>query len=678
MAMLLTTTAKINALKEFMKEGDYDSALEIAEKIRPEKVGSVRDLMTVANAFLKKGRYEDAKDVYIEMHNHASTHKVLVGLIELCLKTNSPEEAEVYIREFRKQEPDNPERLIYRYRVDVMLGKGPEYQIRSLSKLKDEDYSDVWGLELAKAYYRMGDFEKCAQECKDVLLWFAGSDSANKAHVLLNACAERGVKISMPVTKPKEEESYEDEEPAANVPVIENKTIKEAATKEAPKEEVSEEETTEEEGFFDLSAAIGEVVSETIAEDAEQKEQEEAGFAEAAESKRAFADDAGADSSEEAAEDESTDEIEAEQAEEKAENLTDETASGEDFYDEADLEAVEDIKFSFAEETADSETEDKAAEADGDKVIEVEETETGEAVTAAIEEAVKEAAEEAIADDAEAATEAAAEEPETDTPAEDVTVDIDIIALAVKKAKEADDDDDDIVLQDYYSEEQIKEAEWEETVAAAEKKSKNAAAEASKAFYIPPLKYNKPDDLQPAAKREYAPAKKEDGIPTIGGAAEAAASEAEPAKEKAKETADSIFSDAFFYDDDFTEKAKASRSSEEEFLKSVSASVDNILSVDAEEEDGQMSFFADFAPAETETSAGDAKDDETDFSDVTDSIADSVKEDIEKGATEQAASTQTAPTKRFTEDFTAQALDAALRDDDEAIEKALYGLLSEK
>ena len=674
MAMLLTTTAKINALKEFMKEGDYDSALEIAEKIRPEKVGSVRDLMTVANAFLKKGRYEDAKDVYIEMHNHASTHKVLVGLIELCLKTNSPEEAEVYIREFRKQEPDNPERLIYRYRVDVMLGKGPEYQIRSLSKLKDEDYSDVWGLELAKAYYRMGDFEKCAQECKDVLLWFAGSDSANKAHVLLNACAERGVKISMPVTKPKEEESYEDEEPAANVPVIENKTIKEAATEEAPKEEASEEETTEEEGFFDLSAAIGEVVSETIAEDAEQKEQEEA-----AESKGAFADDAGADSSEETTEDESTDEIEAEQTEEKAENLTEENASGDDFYDEADLEAVEDIKFSFAEETAeDSEAEDKVAEAADDKAIEAEETEAGEVVTAAIEEAVKEAAEEAIADDSKAETEAAAEETETDMPAEDVTVDIDIIALAVKKAKEADDDDDDIVLQDYYSEEQIKEAEWEETVAAAEKKSKNAAAEASKAFYIPPLKYNKPDDLQPSAKREYAPAKKEDGIPTIGGTAEAAASEAEPAKAKAKETADNIFSDAFFYDDDFTEKAKTSRSSEEEFLKSVSASVDNILSVDAEEEDGQMSFFADFAPAETEASAGDAKDDETDFSDVTDSIADSVKEDIEKGATEQAASTQTAPTKRFTEDFTAQALDAALRDDDEAIEKALYGLLSEK
>ena len=196
--MLLTTTSKINAIKEYMKSGDYDAAVRIAEKVNPEKITSVRDLMTLSNAFLKKRRYEDAKSIYVEMHNHAQTHKVLVGLIELCLKTNSPEEAEVYIREFRKLEPENPERLIYRYRVDAMLGKGPEYLVKSLKKLKDEDYTDVWGLELAKAYYKMGDYEKSAQECKDILLWFAGTDSAAKAHILLGACAEKASALPFP------------------------------------------------------------------------------------------------------------------------------------------------------------------------------------------------------------------------------------------------------------------------------------------------------------------------------------------------------------------------------------------------------------------------------------------------------------------------------------------------
>ena len=262
--MLLTTTSKINAIKEYMKAGDYDSAVQVAEKVNPEKVSSVRDLMTMANAFLKKRRYEDAKEVYVEMHNHASTHKVLVGLIELCLKTNSPEEAETYIREFRKLEPDNPERLIYRYRVDAMLGKGPEYLVKSLSKLKEEDYSDVWGLELAKAYFKMEDYQKCAQECKDVLLWFAGTESAAKAHVLLGACAEKGVTVKMPEIKPTEEDSFDDEE-APDVPVIADTT----ARAEEPAA-VSAPETKEDDGFFDLSAAIGETVSEAIAEDREK------------------------------------------------------------------------------------------------------------------------------------------------------------------------------------------------------------------------------------------------------------------------------------------------------------------------------------------------------------------------------------------------------------------------
>ncbi|MBO4325201.1 MAG: hypothetical protein J5845_07395 [Lachnospiraceae bacterium] len=650
-----------------MKEGDYDSAVEIAEKIRPEKVGSVRDLTSIANAFLKKQRYEDAKDIYIEMHNHAQTHKVLVGLIELCLKTNSPEEAEIYIREFRKQEPDNPERLIYRYRVDVMLGKGPEYLVKSLSKLKDEDYSETWGLELAKAYYKMEEYSKCAQECKDILLWFAGSEAASKAQVLLNACGEKGVKISMPAPKVKKAEPVP--EKAEEVPV---------------EEPLAEEEPSkqEDEGFFDLSAAIGEVVSETIAEDAKAEEATEDPDAQ-------FKPSA------------------AEAAEVK-----------EDAYDEADLEAVEEIKFNFSDieeeaaETADEavsstaevvetyadEIEDKAeaAEEAADDfaaelaesikaavVDESEEAVPGEDIIAGsqeseddtffeegtfFEEDEAEKVSEVPAAQAEETVEAAAEAVEeiAEEIPEDVTVDIDIIALAVKKAKEADDDDDDIVLTDYYSEEELKEAEWEKAVKAAEQKSRNSAVNTEKSFYIPPLKYNTPESILSGSEKTSGSAGSFDGIPTIS----VPGAKSEPAGtvyDRVPGPAESVVKKA----------EKAPVKSEEDFLKDVSASVDNILSVDAEEEDGQMSFFSKFDADDSVTLSGSRKDDETDdFADIAGSIADSVKEEIENGEKEPEVSA--APTKRFAEDFTAQALDAALRDDDEAIERALYGLLSEK
>ena len=163
--MFLTTTSKVNAVKKLIREKKYDEAVEIAEKIDPEKVNSVYDLSSIAEAYMKKGRLEEAKHLYLVMYERNKSHKVMTGLIELSLKLKEPKDAERFLREFRRMEPDNPERLVYRYRVDSMLGKDPEFLVKSLAKLKNEEYTDVWALELAKAYYKCNDREACAAEC---------------------------------------------------------------------------------------------------------------------------------------------------------------------------------------------------------------------------------------------------------------------------------------------------------------------------------------------------------------------------------------------------------------------------------------------------------------------------------------------------------------------------------
>ena len=186
--MLLTTTAKVNAVKKLVREKAYDEAVEIADRINPEKVASQYNLSVIADLYTKKGRYDDAKDIYLEMYNRNKTHKVMTGLIEICLKQKEPREAEQYLREFRRMEPENPERLVYRYRVDCMLGKDPEFLIKSLAKLKNEEYTDVWALELAKAYYKNNDRELCAKECHQIMKYFPDSEVSAKAKVLLDAC----------------------------------------------------------------------------------------------------------------------------------------------------------------------------------------------------------------------------------------------------------------------------------------------------------------------------------------------------------------------------------------------------------------------------------------------------------------------------------------------------------
>ncbi|MCR5531899.1 MAG: hypothetical protein K6F26_08635 [Lachnospiraceae bacterium] len=666
--MLLTTTSKINAIKEYMKAGDYDSAVQVAEKVNPEKVSSVRDLMTMANAFLKKRRYEDAKEVYVEMHNHASTHKVLVGLIELCLKTNSPEEAETYIREFRKLEPDNPERLIYRYRVDAMLGKGPEYLVKSLSKLKEEDYSDVWGLELAKAYFKMEDYQKCAQECKDVLLWFAGTESAAKAHVLLGACAENGVTVKMPEIKPTEDDYLDDEE-APDVPVIADTTAREEEAEPASAPAVEDDGS-----FFDLSAAIGETVSEAIAEDREKALSEE---------DAEDADEAAANAIEETEEEEAVEETAEEVADEAAEE-----AEAEEAEEEPDLEAVEDIKLpvaeevpedaveelSFAvaaeaEEAAEEETEEaeEAEEAESEEVddtfFEEEEAEEPEEVEEAddtfFEEEEAEEADEAV----EEAAEDEAEEAETEEePAGDVALgEFDIIALALQKAKSQEDDDDDVVIHDYFPEEEKRKSRssWdnEDAVPTLVTLPSSYRSEASK-----------PEDTffeEAEEVEDFAAEEVEDDAEAY--------EDVESDEEAVEETAETDEAEAEA-DEEESDEADDEETEEDTFEeKAAFAEVkadSQELVADNEEEDGQISFFSGLNDEDLKIAT------EDDFSEISGSIADAVKDEMENGRPE-ADDVSKAPTKVHT-DLAAAALDAVLREDDEAIEKALLGLLSDK
>ena len=790
--MLLTTTSKINAIKEYMKSGDYDAAVRIAEKVNPEKITSVRDLMTLSNAFLKKRRYEDAKSIYVEMHNHAQTHKVLVGLIELCLKTNSPEEAEVYIREFRKLEPENPERLIYRYRVDAMLGKGPEYLVKSLKKLKDEDYTDVWGLELAKAYYKMGDYEKSAQECKDILLWFAGTDSAAKAHILLGACAEKGVSVTLPEARPRREEHYYDDDEPSDVPVIA------ASVKEpAPQPEAVEDAP------FNLSAALREAVSETIDEDrraaeeaaeateedieavedirlpetaeeadeamadatAETEDAEEASeeideeavvdikFAdeseelsdEAAEEVEAALDEVdafaaafaagAADAAEDVAEDateaiDSVAEVVSDEAEEAvdevgeaAEAAADEVADVAETADEAiedDLEAVEDIVGAVSKEIEDT-AEEVADEAEfffeeGKDAV----AETVDAVEDTVDDAVDEvaeAAEDTIEEVGDAAEEAA--DVIDDAIPEDATTPInlpedfgadDLVTVAVMKAKLQDDDDDDIVLHDFFPEEKhVSRSSWDNQDAVptlvtlpssySTADSKPAAPKTDDFFFDEDAFNSAANPVEEsnieteALEQDY-----DEELETEEASAEEPETLDEEELEEEELEEDDLAAENAAESDNtdavseapvaFATDAPADTEDDKEaFLKSLSASVEKSLGENPEEngqmafftdseEDGQLSFFTEKEPESTEEAPIPTVKTDDDFLDISANIAAAVADEMENG-TPEVDEVSKEPTKVHA-DLTAQALDAMLREDDEAIERALRGMLSDR
>ena len=122
-------------------------------------------------------------------------------------------------------------------------------------------------------------------------------------------------------------------------------------------------------------------------------------------------------------------------------------------------------------------------------------------------------------------------------------------------------------------------------------------------------------------------------------------------------------------------------------LKSLSASVEKSLGENPEEngqmafftdseEDGQLSFFTEKEPESTEEAPIPEVKTDDDFLDISANIAAAVADEMENG-TPEVDEVSKEPTKVHA-DLTAQALDAMLREDDEAIERALRGMLSDR
>ena len=476
--MLLTTTAKVNAVKKLVRAKKYEEAQEIADKINPARVASVYDLSAIAEVYMRTGRLEDAKELYLEMYGRNKTHKVMTGLIEICLKLKEPKEAEQYLREFRRMEPDNPERLVYRYRVDCMLGKDPEFLIKSLAKLKNEEYTDVWALELAKAYYKNSDRESCAKECHQIMKYFPDSEVAEKAKVLLGACETTEEAPESIVTEATEEpfdttanvESLMDDvsallEENARAEAVANETVDEKVMAQAmpahpePYLRTPEFLSLHEPAGEDRSIFGGDEAETTdAAEEAVAKAAEEAPVQETEPAAAAVA-ETPVDEASDDDDDDDDDELTGDELEEyRRTYVLPETLEGkidrvifdddDDDEDEDDGETAEAVEAAVAEtieETADevAETAEEAVETATEAV-----EETADEVADAAEEAVETAAEAAedteaaveetvdeIADAAEEAVETAAEAAEDTEAAAEETVDE--IADAAEETAEA-------------------------------------------------------------------------------------------------------------------------------------------------------------------------------------------------------------------------------------------------
>lgn len=257
------TVRALTAIKEHMEKEELPEAYELIKQLNGKRIKSVQDLNMMAQVCLRTEHYDEARDITLQVYKRTSSRRALSQLVELALKQGDADEAEYYLEKYEAVAKADPSRLLYRFRIYKMRQEPLEEQIAVLEQWKTEEYAERWAYELAKLYHKIGDADRCVQECNDIILWFGEGKYVEWASVLR---AYHTGEVDLEILRRYQEQ------------------IAESAKREEEDESqavIPEEQFTFEEGESEVAEPeSAEAEQATEAEFAEEEQVAEAGFAE--------------------------------------------------------------------------------------------------------------------------------------------------------------------------------------------------------------------------------------------------------------------------------------------------------------------------------------------------------------------------------------------------------------
>ncbi len=165
---------KSEQMLEFMEDGAYNKAAEIADTIDWRRVRNATMLTNVSDIYEKNREYQKSYDILNIAYQRAEgSRKILYRLCVLALKTKNVDEAIDYYDEFVQTAPKDPNRYLLRYQILRARKEPIEQQIEALEAFKKGEYIEEWAYELAKLYQEAGMTAECLEECDDLILWFS-------------------------------------------------------------------------------------------------------------------------------------------------------------------------------------------------------------------------------------------------------------------------------------------------------------------------------------------------------------------------------------------------------------------------------------------------------------------------------------------------------------------------
>lgn len=175
---------KCAELRKLLGERKYKQAFQVLQEIDVDKVRLVTDLNAFAEIYRKAGKYEKAREMLLRVYEKSPSKRVIYKLACIAILEKNFEDAEGYYEDYMKEDPESEERYVIRYRIDKARQLGYDVRIKDLEALKEYEYIEEWGFELAKLYHKAGMAEKCVEECNDIILWFGEGVIVEKARML--------------------------------------------------------------------------------------------------------------------------------------------------------------------------------------------------------------------------------------------------------------------------------------------------------------------------------------------------------------------------------------------------------------------------------------------------------------------------------------------------------------
>ena len=173
---------KYDEIKQLIKEGRKEEALDIVESTNWRKVPNVNALVKASEICEEAGRLDEARELLYIAHDRSPIGRMIIyHLAILCVKLGDLEEAKEFYDEFVEIAPHDSLKYIIKYQINKAKGADYTTLIGILEELKEHDFLEEWAYELAYLYHKTMQVDKCIDLCDEIILWFGDGPYVERA-----------------------------------------------------------------------------------------------------------------------------------------------------------------------------------------------------------------------------------------------------------------------------------------------------------------------------------------------------------------------------------------------------------------------------------------------------------------------------------------------------------------